>query len=326
MDLQVTTPMLTLFNLDIVQVELSSKCTLKCPRCPRTELKLDYLNQEITLKEFVKIFTPSVLNQIKYLLFCGHTGDPIYAKDFLEIVDYVKSNSTTHLEIVTNGSYKDANWWNLLGCMLDEDDGVVFSIDGWDQKSNEKYRVNSDWDSIMLGIKTLSEASPCYINWSTIYFAFNQDKIETIAKLAERAGCDTFQLVKSAKFDGRYLVRGIDPLKPTAEFVSDDNNYKREKQVFGRDDPFVIEQTKQVHQWAKCLNGAKELNVTVEGYVYPCGWFNTGYQENRFANEYKDKINAKTRGLKEILEDPLWGELTTDFNLEICRIKCHNCN
>lgn len=325
MALQPITPISTSFNLDIVQVEISSKCTLKCPRCPRTELKLPYLNQEITLKEFVKIFTPAVLSQIKYLLFCGHTGDPIYAKDFLEIIDYVKSNSTTRVEIVTNGSYKDAEWWNLLGCMLDEDDGVVFSIDGWDDKSNNRYRVNSDWASIMLGIKTLGEASPCYINWSTIYFNFNQDKIETIAKLAERAGCDTFQLVKSAKFDGRYLVRGIDPLKPTEDFVSEDNNYRRDKQVFGRDDPFTIAQTKTVHPYAKCLNGAKELNVTVEGYVYPCGWFNTGYQENEFAEKYKNKINAKTRPLKDILEDPVWDELTKEFNLEICRIKCQSC-
>ena len=325
MAIQATTPILTSFNLDIVQVELSSKCTLKCPRCPRTELKLDYLNQEITLKEFVKIFTPSVLNQIKYLLFCGHTGDPIYAKDFLEIVDYIKTNSTTRLEIVTNGSYKDAEWWTLLGCMLDEDDGVVFSIDGWDNKSNNRYRVNSDWDSIQTGIRALGEASPCYINWSTIYFAFNQDKISNIAQLAEQAGCDTFQLVRSAKFDGRYLVGGVDPLKPTQALVSDDNNYKREKQVFGRDDPFAIEQTKQMHLFAKCLNGAKELNVTVEGYVYPCGWFNTGYQDNAFAEKYKDKINAKTRTLKEILEDPLWDELTKEFNLEICNIKCRNC-
>jgi MoaA/NifB/PqqE/SkfB family radical SAM enzyme len=283
------------------------------------------LNQELTLKEFTSIFTPSILSQIKYLLFCGHTGDPIYARDFLEIVNYVKTNSATRIEIVTNGSYKDPEWWTQLGSLLDQDDGVVFSIDGWDDESNNQYRVNSNWDSIMLAIGTLRNAGSCYINWSTIYFAFNQHKINHIAQLAERAGCDTFQLVKSAKFGERYLVNGVDPLQPTADFVSDDNNYKREKKVFGRDDPFIIEQTKIVHPWAKCLNGAKELNVTVEGYVYPCGWFNTGYQENAFADKYKSKINAKTRNLKDILEDPVWNELTKEFNLEICNIKCRNC-
>ena len=322
MDILVTTPISTSFNLDIVQVEISSKCTLKCPRCPRTELKLPWLNQELSLQDFARIFTPSVLSQIKYLLFCGHTGDPIYAKDFLQIIDYVKTNSQTRVEIVTNGSFKDADWWNLLGCMLDENDGVVFSIDGWDQKSNERYRVNSDWESIMQGIHTLGKTSHCYINWSTIYFNFNQDKIDSIAKLAKEAGCDTFQLVKSAKFDGRYLVKGIDPLKPTQSFVSSNNNYERDKLVFGRDDPFTIEQTKTVHPFAKCMNGAKELNVTVEGHVYPCGWFNTGYQQNEFVEKYRDQINAKIRPLKEILEDPVWNNLIKDFNLEICRLKC----
>lgn len=322
---QVTTPISTSFNLDIVQVEVSSKCTLKCPRCPRTELDLDYLNQELTLADFKNIFTPQVLSQIKYLLFCGHTGDPIYAKEFLDIVEYVKSNSKTRIEIVTNGSYKQPEWWTRLGTALDQDDGVVFSIDGWDEESNDKYRMFNDWASIIRGIQTLKQVSQCYVNWSTIYFEFNQDKIDTIARIAERWGCDTFQLVKSAKFDGRYLVNGIDPLKPTQDLVSKNNNYERNKLVFGRDDPFVIEQTKNVHPFAKCLNGAKELNVTVEGYVYPCGWFNTGYQTNAFVEKYKNRINAKTRSLKDILEDPVWDELTREFNLEICQIKCQSC-
>jgi MoaA/NifB/PqqE/SkfB family radical SAM enzyme len=325
MDLQHITPISTSFNLDIVQVEVSSKCTLKCPRCPRTELDLDYLNQELSLADFKNIFTPTVLNQIKYLLFCGHTGDPIYAKEFLDIVEYVKQNSSTRIEIVTNGSYKQAEWWTRLGLALDANDGVVFSIDGWDEDSNNEYRVFSDWNSTIRGIQTLKEVGKCYVNWSTIYFKFNQDKIDTIAKIAERWGCDTFQLVKSAKFDGRYLVDGIDPLKPTAELVSKNNNYERNKLVFGRDDPFVIEQTKNVHPYAKCLNGAKELNVTVEGDVYPCGWFNTGYQENNFVKKYKNRISAKTRSLKAILEDPIWDDLTKEFNLEICRIKCQSC-
>lgn len=324
MDLQVTTPISTSFNLDIVQVEITSKCTLKCPRCPRTELTLDYINQEISLGSFKEIFTPLVLSQIKFLLFCGHTGDPIYATEFLEIIEYVKKNSSTQIRITTNGSYKKEDWWDKLGMLLDKNDGVTFSIDGWDNQSNNLYRVNSDFNSIINGITTLRAKSRCYIKWSAIYFKFNQHQVNKISKLSKELGCDVFQLVRSAKFDGRYLINGVDLLKPTEELVSEDNNYKREKQVFGRDDPFTIEQTKQAHPFAKCLNGAKELNVTVEGYVYPCGWFNTGYQANAFAEKYKDKINVKTRTLKEILEDPLWIELTKEFNLKICQIKCKN--
>lgn len=325
MDLPVITPISTPFNLDIVQVEVTSKCTLKCPRCPRTELELDYLNQEIDLKTFQKIFPPEVLNQIKYLLFCGHTGDPIYATEFLGIVKYVKQHSSTMIRIVTNGSYKKTNWWIDLAMLLDDRDGVTFSVDGWDAESNNLYRVNSDFDSILNAIRTLKSHGSCLIKWSTIYFNFNQDQIDKIMSLVQHIGCDVFQLVRSAKFDGKYLVNNNDPLKPTQNFVSKDNNYERLKQVFGRDDPFVIEQSKHVHPYAKCLNWAKELNVVVTGEVYPCGWFNTGYQANSFVDKHKDKINAKIRSLKDILEDPLWSELTDQFDLQICKIKCKSC-
>jgi len=265
-----------------------------------------------------------VLSQIKFLLFCGHTGDPIYATEFLEIIEYIKKNSSTQIRITTNGSYKKEDWWVKLGTLLDKNDGVTFSVDGWDNQSNNLYRINSNFDSIVTGITVLRANSQCHIKWSTIYFKFNQRQIDKIGKIAKESGCDVFQLVKSAKFDGRYLINGVDPLKPTEELVSENNNYQREKQIFGRDDPFTIEQTKHAHPFAKCLNGAKELNVTVEGYVYPCGWFNTGYQGNAFAEKYKNKINVNTRTLKEILEDPLWNELTKEFNLEICQIKCKN--
>jgi len=324
MGLPVTALISTSFNLDIVQVEVSSKCTLKCPRCPRTELNLDYLNQEIDLETFKQIFSPSVLSQIKYLLFCGHTGDPIYSTEFLDIIEYIKKVSSTRIRITTNGSYKKPNWWTRLGQLLDADDGVTFSVDGWNDASNNLYRVNSEFDSIVQGIKTLRANSSCYVKWSAIYFKFNQHEIDKISELAKQLGCDVFYLVKSAKFDNQYLVNGIDPLKPDQQYISLNNNYQRGKQVFGRDDPFVIEQTMNVHPFAKCMNGAKEINVTVEGYVYPCGWFNTGYQHNAFVEKYQHKINARTRDIKDILEDPLWQELTDKFNLEICRIKCKN--
>jgi hypothetical protein len=83
------------------------------------------------------------------------------------------------------------------------------------------------------------------------------------------------------------------------------------------------------HEWAKCANGEKEMFVNVEGLVLPCPWFNSGYLENDFLNKHKDKINIRTRTLKEIVEDPLWDEMYTRFEtmpLSICRVKCRDCN
>lgn len=324
------TQMSRLFNLQDLHIEVSSKCTLKCPRCPRTELGPAAVNSEITLEDFCRAFPPDVLKDVKRILFCGDMGDPIYATEFLEIIAYIKTCTDASIDIVTNGSYKKPVWWNQLGYWLTPKDTVVFSVDGWDHDSNNLYRVNSHWDSIINGIKSLRENSYCRIKWSTIYFNFNEEHMDSIKELAKELGCDEWQSVKSSKFNGRYSVNGVDPLIPT-----DPNNigtgvYQVSPVILKRPRQIIIRQQVDAHQWAKCLNWKKELFVNVEGLVFPCPWFNSGYQDNDFVEKYRDRLNIKTRSIIEVLEDPLWEEFITRLEtmpLEVCKIKCYNdCN
>lgn len=310
--------------------ELSSKCVLKCPRCPRTELNLDGLNQEITLSAFVSGFPVDTINKIATFLFCGDIGDPIYATEFLEIIEYIKKNSQSRVKIVTNGSYKKAEWWQQLGNLLDYNDQVTFSVDGWDDESNNKYRINSDFDSIVLGIKTLRAASECLIQWSTIYFEFNQYRVDDIKQLARSLGCNRFQKVKSSKFDGRYMAGSTDPLKPSNTLVANTLVYETDVEILnaGKYVTIIPETPTFPHPWARCLNYKKDLFVGVDGLVSPCPWFNNGYQDNSFIKENRDQLSIKYRSFFEIINDvPLWKKLIDSFDnnpLEVCQLKCKN--
>ena len=76
------------------------------------------------------------------------------------------------------------------------------------------------------------------------------------------------------------------------------------------------------------MNWQKELFVTVDGLVFPCPWFNSGYQENDFVQKYRDRLSIKTRSIDEVLTDSIWEEFITRIEtmpLEICRIKCRDC-
>ena len=271
-----------------------------------------------------------VISKIENFIFCGDIGDPIYATEFLEIIDYIKQNSSSRIRIVTNGSYKKDNWWQCLGGMLKSNDQVTFSVDGWDQESNEQYRVNSDFDSIIQGIKSLRSSSPCIIQWSTIYFAFNQDKINHIKELATSLGCDQFQTVKSSKFDGRYVVNGIDSLKPAEDYTSETLIYNTIIEDLGTNKytPIVAPTPALPHAWARCLNYKKDLFIGVDGLVSPCPWFNSGYQDNDFIQQNRDRLSIKNRSLFEIINDgDLWKKLIDSFDsdpLEICQLKCKN--
>jgi MoaA/NifB/PqqE/SkfB family radical SAM enzyme len=282
------------------------------------------------LAEFKTGFPVDVISKIENFIFCGDIGDPIYATEFLEIIDYIKQNSSSRIRIVTNGSYKKDNWWQCLGGMLGSNDQVTFSVDGWDQESNEQYRINSDFDSIIQGIKSLRSSSPCIIQWSAIYFAFNQDKINHIKELATSLGCDRFQTVKSSKFDGRYVVNGIDSLKPAKDYTSETLIYNTTIEDLGTNKytPIVAPTPALPHAWARCLNYKKDLFIGVDGLVLPCPWFNSGYQDNDFIQQNRDQLSIKNRSFFEIINDvALWKKLVDSFDsspLEICQLKCKN--
>ena len=316
-----------LFNTDKIHIEVSSKCTLKCPRCPRTELQPEQLNREYSLNQFQHAFPLQFLNKVNKIIFCGDIGDPIYATEFIEIIDYVK-HCNTNVHIVTNGSYKKSKWWKKLGSLLNDNDIVQFSIDGWDNVSNNLYRINSDYNSIIEGIKSLKASSDCRIHWSSIYFNFNENNMDSIIHQAQELGVDLWQGVQSTKFDGRYLENGVDKLKPKKQQnVSNISIYGKDIVVTGRKRKIEITHTVDRHAWAKCLNWKKELFVNVEGLVFPCPWFNSGYQDNDFVQKYKNRINIRQRPMEEILNDKLWQELLVRFEtmpLEICKIKCKN--
>lgn len=313
-----------------MHLELSSKCVLKCPRCPRTELNLDTLNQEVTLADFKSGFPIDTINKIETFIFCGDIGDPIYATEFLEIVEYIKQNSQCRIRITTNGSYKKASWWKKLGQVLDYNDQVTFSIDGWDNESNSQYRVNSNFDSIVLGIKALRASSECSIQWSAIYFAFNQHNISNMRDLAKSLGCNRFQTVKSSKFDGRYMSGAVDLLKPNSQLVASTLIYETDVEVLNLNKyiPVVPLTPTQPHPWARCLNYKKDLFIGIDGVVAPCPWFNNGYQDNSFITENHNRLSIRNRSFFEILNDAeLWGQLVKSFDvapLEICQIKCKN--
>jgi len=303
---------------------------LKCPRCPRTELQLDRVNQEISLSAFELGFPSDTIDKIEHFLFCGDIGDPIYATEFLDIVEYIKQNSQAQLHIVTNGSYKKSDWWKHLGELLDFNDQVTFSVDGWDHDSNNNYRVNSHFDSILSGIKTLRAASDCVIRWSTIYFDFNQYHIDPIRNLAKSLGCNQFQTVKSSKFDHRYSVNGIDVLKPADNLVAKTLVYETDIEILNHSKyiPVRAKSPEKSHPWAKCLNYKKDLFIGVDGIVTPCPWFNNGYQVNDFVSQHQDKLSIRNRSFFEIINDTeLWSQLTKTFEndpLEICQLKCKN--
>lgn len=317
-------------------IEISSKCTLRCPRCARQEVPNGLVNTELDLDFFKRNFTPEfIIKNVERISFCGDDGDPIYAHDFLDVVKYIKSIKNVSLQIITNGSYKNLDWWKELAFALNEQDQLHFSLDGWDQVSNEKYRVNSNWDSIMLGVNTVRKYSKCHLVWDAIGFKFNENKIEDMMSMATTLGFDLFQLTKSTKFGSKYPgTYGInDELEPTINLISSTHRFERlYTQLSSR--VFVTTWKETNLEFFKkvslindsiiplCHIGIKGLFINSKGEFYPCCWVANRYSHNSHWQDLGKKFNLHNNLLEDVLSMNFWEKDFVDNSLE-CKLKCN---
>ena len=343
------------FQLYHWHFEVSGKCTLQCPRCPRTEADpVPWINKELSLDFFKNLLTEELLrNQVRRLTFCGDIGDPIYASEFIEIVEYIKSvNPRIHIFTITNGSYRKPDWWKRFAAVSNEFDTINFSIDGYNHATNNLYRVNSDWESIMQGMQIMCQESSVYVNWASIVFSFNQDNLNTIRQLAKDIGCDGLQLTYSTKFGSKYGNYGTnDPLEPRAEFISKTHRYERYfENLSGRElnNQEYLEHNKQQYLKVKkqhntiitpmCSIGNRGMYVSADGVLHPCSWVSfpytslhtnrkTIYFKDSFHQQHRNKVNLHSRSLEEIINDPIWNKLFNTFDNDRAWVECEQkCN
>jgi MoaA/NifB/PqqE/SkfB family radical SAM enzyme len=163
-------------------IELTSYCNAKCPQCPRhddrgqyrTIIPLDHLNFD----NFVKSIDTDKLKNLKIVQFEGDRGDPVMHPDLIKFVQFF--SFVPDIQIVTNGSIQNTNWWKTLATYKNVT--VTFSIDGLED-TNHFYRVG-------ISFKKIIENATTYINnggnanWKCIVFKHNQHQIEAIKQYA----------------------------------------------------------------------------------------------------------------------------------------------
>ena len=316
-------------------IEISSKCTLRCPRCARQEVPDSLINTELDLEFFKRNFTEKfILDNVEKITFCGDDGDPIYAHDLIPVIDYIKRIKPVQIVIITNGSHKKPEWWRGLGSVLTSQDTVHFSIDGWDNESNNLYRVNSDFNSILEGVANLRSTSSCRTVWAAIAFKFNEDHITNIVSMAQSYGFDAVQFTKSTKFGSVYPSYGNDdPLEPSRKFVSSSHRFERDVILLSSRGlhPSVDVKNIELYKSVKEVNGVKPLceignkglYIDARGRLFPCCWVANRYAHNTEWQQLANQFDLNQRTLTDVLVDPFWTTEFKTFKWQECQNKCN---
>lgn len=288
-----------------MHIELTSRCTLSCPGCPRTVVAQrlgSFPKQDLDLDLFETFINTPAGHAIPRFFLEGNHGDPIYYPKLLEFIDRFRHEK--NYTIVTNGAFRDEKFWHALGTRLTANDQVVFSIDGLPE-NNHVYRKNSDWSTIQVGLETLM-TYPVQVVWKTIIFNYNYQQLDQIQALAESFGA-TFTSQTTSRF-------GDDDLRPPDHLVEGYREYHVSTQEITQIRP-------------QCANHATEY-VSADGFYWPCCWVSTAFTLHK-SDLWKQRAtwNIKDRTIDQLRNQlPGWVDHVQTAPDVVCKMLCNSAN
>jgi hypothetical protein len=228
MDLQVTTPTLTQFdlaNIKVLHLEPTTACNAACPQCAREDINFynDTIHRsELTLDQVQSMFPAKFISQLDKLMMCGNFGEPAISNHTVEIFKWARSiNPTITLGMNTNGGLRTTTWWKELGELLNQPtDYVVFSIDGLDD-TNHVYRRNVNWKNLVRNAEAFITAGGS-AHWDMLIYQHNEHQVDQAQQLAKDMGFKWFR----AKVSNRFSWRPVDFLQPPQSWLLDQSQHR----------------------------------------------------------------------------------------------------
>ena len=201
---------LTTDNIKSIQIDHTSRCNCMCPQCAR--VKDGVVNprmpiDELRVSDYKVIFPSTIIKQVELITQCGNYGDIVASNTILDCLEWLRENgSTAHINIMTNGSARNMDWWKRLASIIGLNGRVTFSIDGLED-TNHLYRVGAIWNKVIENANTYIENGG-RARWDYLIFDHNQHQVEEAEKLAREIGFESFYVKNTSRFinDKNYLT------------------------------------------------------------------------------------------------------------------------
>jgi MoaA/NifB/PqqE/SkfB family radical SAM enzyme len=345
-------------ELRIIHLELTHRCNAACPMCARNvnggAVNPDMPLSELSLADVKAILLPELIGRLKRIYACGNYGDPMVARDCIEVFRYLREHGPNlNLDLHTNGSARRPEWWReLAGIMKQGPHYLRFGIDGLED-TNHLYRRGTDWKMVMRSAEAFIEAGG-RAEWDFLVFRHNEHQVEEARKLAEDMGFQAFFVRKTGRFldageletSDRFEV--LDKKGSFEYFLEQPINPDHQNPAFGNLE--VVKKRYGEYQTyldkvdidCKVAGPKRKMYLSAQGYALPCCWLGAVFSESstperrQFADLLDSyggiaAVDARQHGLKAVIEGPLfqqvipasWDQASiADGKLAICARTC----
>ena len=329
-------------DIKTIHLEITQKCQAACPMCDRNQNGGDlnpHINlDELSLQDCKDIFSPTFIKQLNKMYMCGNLGDPISARDTLEVFEYFRSNNQDmQLSMNTNAGARDSEWWESLAKVLGKNGYVIFSVDGLEE-TNHMYRQNVQWDKVENAMKSFVGAGG-RARWDYLIFEHNQHQVDEARKLSEEIGFESFV----AKKTGRFITANSKKKEKhqavnrkgqqTTELKKPDTKYQN-KALSKYDSLIEKYGSMDAYYDVAPINckvaEEKSLFVTAEGLALPCCWtagrmYKWWHKDPKVEQIWNhiDKAGGKqfldaTKGLDKVFETGIFDSIQESWNVKGC--------
>ena len=339
-----------------VHLEITQKCQAACPMCDRNEnggkdnRHID--NSELSLDDCKKIFKPEFIQQLNTMFMCGNLGDPIVARDTLEVFEYFRQhNDKMWLSMNTNAGAKNEAWWKELAQTIGRQGTVIFSVDGLSD-TNHLYRQNVVWDNVERNMRAFIDAGG-RARWDFIIFGHNEHQVDEAEALANAWGCERFQKKKSGRFFNANSQKKDTHQAQNRKGV-ETQLISKPKQISNQN--LALLKQKEIEKTygsmreyydsceIKCkVAEEKNIFITAEGLLMPCCWvagrmYKWWHKDYRIEQVWehidgaggKQGIDVINNDLEQVMQGQLLKDIENSWNLPsvkqgklgVCAQKC----
>lgn len=235
-------------------IEPTNHCNLKCPECPSGLGALTRPLGLLKLDDF-KNWIDQIKNTGFYVqLF--FQGEPYINKQLPEMIRYAQSQNV-YISISTNGHF--VNEKNVDLVVENAPDKLIFSVDGLDEESYQKYRVGGTFAQADEGLrllvkrkKELGKKKP-FIEFQFIVMKQNEDQLDKVLEYGKDVGIDkvVFKTMQISSYDN------------ALKFLPKNNKYRR---YIVEDGTYRIKNKLKNH----CFALWRTSVITWDGKVVPC--------------------------------------------------------
>jgi len=236
-------------------IEPTTSCNLRCPECPAGKQLLSRNKGNMKLEVFHEILdriSPDLIHLTLYF-----QGEPLLNPYFAEMVQMARSR---HIFVVTSTNGHFLNDKNVDEIIKSDLSHLIISLDGLDQQTYEKYRVNGDLQTVIDGIhrlvaarQTVKSKSP-FIELQFLVMRHNEHQVKQMREFAKQSGVDklSFKTVQVNNFNAENSI--IPTLKGKSRYRQlPDGSWALTKKIRNR-----------------CRRIWGSIVVTWDGKVVPC--------------------------------------------------------